>query len=337
MKRDNNLYKKHCNRYLTTRQKDKRMTLIIGFKCTHGVALVSDTKITDSESGEENYASKILHPMTEAPFVVGAAGYTDLFMEFNRKIPLMVAERLTEFKIRNIEALLRTGLNREQAISYLEQFEPKQRTKQQLAESAEKVATSKMAIGQTPVLIPFIYSYEHFMDDCKLLIKEISKQRQEESPNPLDVLIGVKKDLNVQPSLHYIDCSGHEHEVENYFSIGSGYPHVRQFFDRLYDFHKNMYELVALAYFTITYVRGIAKETSVGYSNEYPPEAHVVFGDGRCGRLYFENEIEVLDNINSNVKQFENLIRNMSITKLQSKIPLPLIYTIRVPRLSGVK
>jgi 20S proteasome alpha/beta subunit len=313
------------------------MTLIIGFKCTHGVALVSDTKIIDITSGEESFAPKILRPMPQAPFIVGAAGYSDLFLEFNRKIPLIVGQRLIEYKISNIEALLRTGFTREQAINYLEQLEPRARVTQQTRESVEKTMPPIIESG-TPMLIPYFYTYERFMDDCKQLIREISKQRKEETSNPLDVLIGVRKDVGVLPSLHYIDCDGHEHEVENYFAIGSGYPHVRQFFDRLYNFNNGMYDLVALAFLTITYVQKIAKESSVGYSDEFPPEAYVVFNDGRCGRLVFENEKEVLNNIEAGIKRFDDLIHDTKITKLQSKVLLPSETTIRVPRLvSGTR
>ena len=202
------LYSGDHNRYLTPKQKPKRMTLIIGFKCIHGVALVSDTKITTVTSSttaasteDGDYASKILKPTIIPPFIIGAAGYIDLFREFNNKIPSLVDQKITETRILNIEALMKIGFSRDQAIEYL-----------------IKPSTSIS-------LIPFQYTYELFMDDCKNLIKSISSQRKQESPNPLEVLIGVKKGSN-SPSLHYVDSDGHETEVDSYTAIGSGSPYV---------------------------------------------------------------------------------------------------------------
>ncbi|HSG73722.1 MAG TPA: hypothetical protein VLA01_00795 [Nitrosopumilaceae archaeon] len=54
------------------------MTLIIGFKCKEGVALVSDTKTTYLDLGEGIHESKILTPLENTPFVVRTAGYANL-------------------------------------------------------------------------------------------------------------------------------------------------------------------------------------------------------------------------------------------------------------------
>lgn len=297
------------------------MTLIIGIKCKEGVVLVSDTKITDTESGEYSYGSKILTPLENTPFVVGAAGYSDLFKEFNRKIPLVVNQRLSEFRIRNISALIESGLDRDQAIKYLQQTEKNVENAQQPTELSENITTPELASHITPIQIPHVYSYEHFMDDCKQLIKEVSSQRREEGVYPLDILIGVHKET-MPPTLHYVDCSGHEHEVETYCAIGSGMPYVKQFFDRLYDFNKDMCELITLAYLAITYVQYIAKETTVGYSKEHPPEAVAVFKNGSYGLMHFNNEEKVLNALKSRMSLFEKLVKNTKLEFLQPEFEI---------------
>lgn len=312
------LYKKPYNRYLI---RDKPMTLIIGIRCKDGVVLVSDTKITDIESGKESYGSKILTPLANTPFIVGAAGYSDLFREFNRKIPLVVNQRLSEFSIRNIRALIESGLNREQAITYLQQAEKKVENAQQPIELSEDTAVPESESQIAPIQIPYIYSYEHFMDDCKQLIKDVSSQRREEGAYPLDILIGVHK-VTMPPTLHYVDCGGHEHEVETYYPIGSGSLYVKQFFDRLYDFNKDMCELITLAYLTITYVQIIAKDPYVGYSDKNPPEAVAVFNDGSYGRISFKNETKVLNALKIRMTLFEKLVKDTKIEFLEPEFEI---------------
>jgi 20S proteasome alpha/beta subunit len=310
------------------------MTLIIGFRCKDGVALVSDTKIVDVESNESLFGSKILIPLIGASFIVAAAGYSDLFREFNRKIPSLVNQRSSEVKISNIEALIRAGYKREEAIDYLKQFERPVEQHQQSMEATRRIAEPQITSTIPSILPPYVYSYEFFMDDCKQLIKTISSQWKDRSSNPLDVLIGVKKDVNVQPSLHYIDCDGHEREIEKYYAIGTGSPHVKQFFEPLYSFNKDMCDLITIAFLAIAYTQDVAKDAYVGYDSEHPPEAFAVFDDGRCGKMPFENEAEVLTSVKARARQFEELIKDTNIEKLRPRVEMPSL-TIHVPRLVG--
>lgn len=311
----NALYKKHPYRYLIG---NKPMTLIIGINCKDGVVLVSDTKITDTESTTPIFDRKILTPLEKTPFVVGAAGYTNLFNEFNRKIPLVVNQRLNEFRIKNINALLESGLNREQAIIYLQRTEKKIENAQQPIELSEDIVIPEAKSYITPIPIPYIYSDEHFLDDCRKLIESVSSQSVEEGAYPLDILIGTHKAPNC-PSLHYVDCHGHENEVETYRAIGSGSSHVRQFFDLLYDYDKGMTELITYAYLVITYVQDIAKDPYVGYSDTNPPEAVTVFNDGRYGRIPFLNEKVVLRELKAKMVLFKDLIKDTKIEFLQTE------------------
>ncbi len=76
-------------------RRGKPMILIIAFKCDEGVALVSDTKMTDTE-GAESYEEKVFFPLGNRPMIIGAAGYRDLFREFNSKLPLRGEERFCQ-------------------------------------------------------------------------------------------------------------------------------------------------------------------------------------------------------------------------------------------------
>ncbi len=286
----NSLYSNQYYRYLKKPSGAKKMTLIIGFKCIHGVALVSDTKLTtisqtnnkSSKYDDENYDSKILQPMSNNAFIVGAAGYTDLFQEFNNKIPELVEQRIKEYDNLNIKAITDLGYTVDEAID------------KYIAQGDRQLA-------------PFQYSYENLMDDCKTLIKNISNQRRQQSINPLDMLIAVKKG-NKAPSLHYVDSFGLEEEKPFWFSIGTGTPYVKQYFGRLYDFNMDMRDLVALALFCITYTKDIAREETVGYSSRHPPEAWAIFNNANCEKLKIEDMAELLKGIEKEVRKIEKTI-----------------------------
>jgi 20S proteasome alpha/beta subunit len=329
--RDNNLYVKNQNRYL----RDRRMTLIIGFRCSQGVALVSDTKIVDLETGDEDFSSKILTPLKNTPFVVGAAGYSDLFRQFNREIPQIVDQRLNEFRISNIEALLKSGLSRDKAIQYLRQIETPQLEKtSQPVELEKKVKTKKRKREITPIPLPYVYSYQFFINDCKEVIRRISEQVRTEVANPLDVLIGLKGPYSY-PSLHYIDCLGHEREIDKFYQIGSGSPHVRQFFEPLWDFDKDILELIGLAFYVIAYVRDVAKDKSVGFSDTKPPEAVVVYNEHNYGRIKFDNEFEFFLELETQMELVKKTIKKIHLPKLKVQHPKNIV--INVPRLSDAR
>ena len=93
------------------RRMREKMTLIIGAKCKDGVILVSDKKIVDNQTGEVEYKEKLFFPIEGASIVVGAAGYVNLFREFNSKLPYLLNEKITEYRIRNIAALAKIGEN----------------------------------------------------------------------------------------------------------------------------------------------------------------------------------------------------------------------------------
>lgn len=299
-------------RYLTKRVEP--MTLIIGFACGEGVALVSDTKVTDIESLKPNYQSKILTPLQTTPFIIGAAGYTDLFYEFNRKIPLLVNERVAEYEVKNIEALLKTGLNRDEAIDYLRTRGERSEKQQQPVMFETKMEKTKKV---TEITLPYVYTYENLMDDCKELIKTISSQVKSETPYPLEVLVSLKGQSGA--SLHHINANGRERAVETYYAIGSGSDHVKMFFERLYDYNKRIFELIGLAFLTIEYVQTIAMDPYVGYSEEHPPEAVIVQDDGNYGRLPIDKMSEVIKTIKETISSFDQRISSIEIPQIGVK------------------
>ncbi len=290
------------------------MTVIIGIRCREGLALVSDTKIVDTESGNASYESKILTPLRGTAFVAGAAGYTDLFREFNRKVPLFVNQRLAEYQIKNVKALIRTGLSRDEAIEYLRVRASRTEQSAQPVDLRESAQPEARRIAD--VTLPYVYSMENFMDDCKAVINQITAQVESE-PSPLQVLIGMHRDVEQGATLHFINSLGRERQIDRFYAIGSGSTHVAAFFDRLYDFNKPLLELINLAFFTIGYIQKIAHDPYVGYTTENPPEAIVVLNDARYGKINIANMIEILDNIDRLTREFDAQIHSLTFPVLR--------------------
>lgn len=288
------------------------MTLIIGFVCQEGIALVSDTKITNAETLEANYASKILTPLKNTPFIVGAAGYTDLFNEFNRKIWEQVEQQIRRYKIANIEQLIRTGLERHEAIARVEKLQKSITNDQQmLAEKPELITKDVIQ----DIELPYVYSPENFLDDCKSLIKTITEDSG--FSNPLEVLIGIRSDYYASPILYKIDSRGREEMVRDFTAIGSGTPYVKMFFGRKYDLNKTYAELAKEAIRAITFAQDIAKENSVGFSDEKLPEVVIVDNAYNYGRVNFTNIRDVLSEIKEEFTRFEDIILNTKIKNLE--------------------
>ncbi|MBI3639928.1 MAG: hypothetical protein HY223_06390 [Thaumarchaeota archaeon] len=284
------------------------MTLIIGFKCLEGVCLVSDTKVMDIDSGESSYQSKILTPIMGLPFMVGAAGYTHLFREFNRKLPEKVQESASHIRILNVTELMKTGLSRSDAIKYLysKELQTTQLQQQEMEEKKPDEDFVKPDIAD--IDLTHIYTAEKFIDDCKNLVKGISSNFEQET-DPIEVLIGLKRPNYPQAELHYVDSKGNEVESDDFLAIGSGSPYVKTFFDRVYLPNKNMFELITHAFRIITFTEMIAKESSVGYTSEKPPEALAVLNDGRFGRVYFKNDQKIIQEMKKEMHDYESLIK----------------------------
>lgn len=97
------LGKKSCYSYKNNNQKDKiedycfkigverDLTYILGARCTDGVVLIGDTKITTEGGTDHTYGKKILKQLNN--IVIGASGIGGLFEEFQSRMLTVV--RLT--------------------------------------------------------------------------------------------------------------------------------------------------------------------------------------------------------------------------------------------------
>lgn len=293
------------------------MTLIIGFVCQEGIGLVSDTKVTNTETMEPTFTQKILMPLKETPFIVGAAGYSDLFNEFYRKVPDKVEQRIKQYKIANIEQLMRTGLSRQEAVSKVKLLQKSiTATQQSLMVGGEKIEKTPTIIDD--VELPYDYSAENFLDDCKDLIRTITQNSG--YSNPIELLIGLKSDVRSFPQLFRMDARGRESEVDTFTAIGSGEPHVRMFFSRLYNPEKSLHELATDAIRTIVYVQDMARENTVGFSESYPPDVVVIDSDtteNNYGHVKYANMKKVLGDIKNEMLTFEKLVENSKINTLE--------------------
>jgi 20S proteasome alpha/beta subunit len=294
------------------------MTLIIGFKCKEGLALVSDTKTTDLDAGEALYESKILTPLENTPFIVGTAGYTNLCNEFTRKIPKIVTKRIAQIRILNIQELIKTGLSREKAIEYIHTKEKCVATNLKSVQEVKNNECKNFEFDEHPIEIPHEYSEEDLIDDCESLVKKINSQL-EDVEEPLELLVGMRTSTgNIH--LHFIPLDGVEDEINDYFAIGSGSPFVKTFFSRIYDFNKGMNELITQAIRTILYVTIVTKERTVGYSPDNPPEAVIILNDGKYGKATFENESEVISDLEKEMKIFVEQVKQNPSKILKPKI-----------------
>jgi len=285
----------------------KLTTLIIGFRTPEGIGLVSDTKVSIS-NGESFHQSKILTPIQGVPVIVGAAGDADLFLEFNRKVPLIVNEKIRQINIDNEAELKTVGLS-------LKDYQQPQesRNQQNVKKEISKIKETKKEFIQPP----YMYSGEDLIDDCKNLIKGISSQVKNENPFPLEMFLGLKGDITAPPSLHYINWNGRERAIRGYEAIGSGSAFVKKFFDKHWNFGMSLADSISLAFFTIKYVQDVAKDIFVGVEDNELPEAFVVYNDGNFGRIRFSNENDVLKKINEKTKHFQDMINQINLTEMK--------------------
>lgn len=213
---------------------------------------------------------------------------------------------------------MKIGMNREEAIKFLEPKEEIVTTEQQMVDNKPQEASKYDNTINNYIEKTYVYTAENFIDDCRSLIKEISTPLQH--PNPIEVLIGLQRSPQDFPTLHHINSRGIEQEIDDYYAIGSGEPYVRMFFERIYDYNKDIRELITHAFRVIVYVQHMALESSVGYSDDFPPEALVVFpsetDEFNFGRLDFKNHKEVLTKIVNEMTNFESLVKDNKIPSL---------------------
>jgi len=282
------------------------MTLIIGAKCDEGIVLVGDTKVVDVERNIITHEPKILLPLP-LPVAVGASGFTNLFRQFNRRIPIIVEQRDREYKIKNEEALNKIGLG-------LKDFEMPKQEPELIQSSEDLKEPPRIEKAKKDVIkIPYIYTGEHFLQDCKLLIKEIGEEGKEYHPNPLEVLLSFTVGT---PVLFHINCDGLESEINSYVAIGSGTPYVDMFFSRLWK-KRTLMDTIALASFVIKFIENIKLDNYVGVAEEEMPQVIVLLKNGRYGPLDFSNKPDFLKDIVIKIENIEKTVKNINFISLE--------------------
>jgi hypothetical protein len=63
----------------------------------------------------------------------------------------------------------------------------------------------------------------------------------------------------------------------------------------------------------------VGKESSVGYTKDHPPEAVIIHNDGKYGRIFFENESQVITEIEKEMEDIASQIKNSHVPNLQPK------------------
>jgi 20S proteasome alpha/beta subunit len=95
MREHNLLYRKSLNRYLIdykiTRLAKADMTYILGARCSDGVVLIGDTKITLEGGTKFTYGKKLFKPFTSV--VMGASGISGFYSSFQNRMAVKVREQ----------------------------------------------------------------------------------------------------------------------------------------------------------------------------------------------------------------------------------------------------
>jgi 20S proteasome alpha/beta subunit len=82
---------KHFTYYQVTELVESDMTYILGARCSDGVVLVGDTKITLGGGTQFTYGKKLFKPFTSV--VMGAAGISGLYSSFQNRMQVKVSEQ----------------------------------------------------------------------------------------------------------------------------------------------------------------------------------------------------------------------------------------------------
>ena len=287
--------------YLLPYYKPRKMTLIIGLKCREGVILVSDKKVTNYGSNKAKWVIKLHKPLESVTSFYGASGYAHLFKEFNRRIPLVVEQKLREYELRNYSAMKKLGVDYYETLDIKEENPPKELQKSDVEEQQIfKKSNKKYRILPKA---PLIYGHEDFIKDCQSLIKEMSENDDNTFENNLEVLLTLIDERGTR--LHRINFL--EEDEGDYFAIGSGSIFVNEFFEKFYNPEKSLDYCMKLAMFCILYVQKYVNDFSVGIPEGTLPDNQVILNDGQFGPYKFNDEEGLIKELNEKVEKFIKL------------------------------
>lgn len=160
--------------------------------------------------------------------------------------------------------------------------------------------------------VPYTYTGEDFLDDCRELIGKISSKYISTRIDPLGVLIAIKRFdvpmLLPYISLHKIDCFGNEQEIKDgYTCTGSGSPYVDIFFDKWFDNGKRtLVDIIKFGSFVIKFVEKKVKGSGVGVEEGNLPQIVIFFDNGKRGPYMTTQKDELLRYINEKLGSFDS-------------------------------
>lgn len=234
----NLLYPKQPNRYLNNGLRLKPTTLIIGAKCSDGVVLTGDRKVTSGLG--DTYIDKIRKCPNRNWAVFGAAGIGTLFEEFLTKLPPKIETHANWIQYQNQRLLTRHS----------------------------KEFGNAPNITSPPTMI---YNAQDFKQDCVELLTEMRKQYSIAFADPncrLDVLIGLAV-TNEPSKLFYIDSAYClPAEVNDVITIGQ--TGLAEVFRKSWESTMTMKQTAMLGMFAITYIEQEGISDGIGIGSQQP-------------------------------------------------------------------
>lgn len=288
------------DKFINYKRNIRPMTLIIGMKFKDGVLLVSDRKVVEIPSMSVSYENKLAIPDPNKALVIGCAGLSNLFNQFNRKIPLIVGQKLREMDLKNRKSLFDLGIN---VLPTYKEIIPEKIKKTSVTTNPKPIEEKET------ILLPYIYSNEDFIDDSKKLIRELCTNNDGSIENNLDALLILEVDG--KPRLHHINCDANEEEVDC-SSIGSGSIFVDFILKQFWKKDNSIEYNLKLAYFCIYFVQYLKLDNYVGVEENKLPDNLIILNDGRLVTYTFDKEIDVIKEIISKVNIFKNSLDSLS-------------------------
>ncbi len=279
------------------------MTLVIGAKFKDGVILISDRKITNSDSSKDEYDIKLKEPYPNSPIYFGATGYKHKYDQFNRKIVQIVSEHMRETELKNRAIFKQHNLTYSEPEK--EDDEDKTLDKGEIESKSNEKETKRDEMS--PV---YYYTMENFLEDSQNLIRKLCTGEDGIIRPHLESLAVLFTDEKAR--LHHLDFDGSEEELD-YYAIGSGASYVNLFLEKFWNKDMGIEEILKLAYFCIYYVQDLHFDSGVGMEEGVLPDDRVVTTDGRFGRYtgFDGKEKDVINEVRNQIDKFKDVIANL--------------------------
>lgn len=211
----------------------RRMTTIIGGKCTDGVVLIADRKVT-SQNAPDTYQDKIFSPYF--PIVLAGAGDNDLIDKFVQKA-YAKAQEMHETFIPGTFAPISGG------VFYTRTQDPKR-----------------------------AIDYIRYLSELEDIVRSVNHSKYGLDPSShIDCLVGAwTQDRGAK--LAYISSDGLQSDVEDYRVIGSGEPYTQVFLRSLLKPGQRVEikEFASIGYFIIKWLDRFQIDKGTGLDDRGP-------------------------------------------------------------------